>query len=37
MTAIKEYYKTGYDAINSLTGGKLGQVVESVKQNFLLY
>ncbi len=31
MTAIKEYYKTGYDAINSLTGGKLGQVVESVK------
>ncbi len=31
MTAIKEYYKTGYDAINTLTGGKLGQVVESVK------
>lgn len=31
MTAVKEYYKTGYDAINKLTGGKLGQVVESVK------
>ncbi len=27
----ERYYKTGYDAINSLTGGKLGQVVESVK------
>lgn len=31
MTAVKEYYKTGYDALNKLTGGKLGQVVESVK------
>ncbi len=31
MTAVKEYYKTGYDAINKLTGGKLGQVVEGVK------
>lgn len=31
MTALKEYYTIGYDAINALTGGKLGQVVESVK------
>lgn len=31
MTAVKEYYKTGYDALNKLTGGKLGQVVEGVK------
>ena len=31
MTGVKEYYKTGYDAINQLTGGKLGQVVDNVK------
>ena len=31
MTGVKEYYKTGYDAINQMTGGKLGQVVDSVK------
>ena len=32
MTAVKEYYKTGYDAINALTGGRLGKVVDTVKQ-----
>lgn len=31
MTALKEYYTIGYDAINALTGGKLGQLVDSVK------
>lgn len=31
MTGVKEYYKTGYDAINQMTYGKLGQVVDSVK------
>lgn len=31
MTALKEYYTIGYDAINALTGGKLGQEVESAK------
>ena len=32
MTAVKEYYKTGYDALNVLTGGRLGKVVDTVKQ-----
>lgn len=31
MTGVKEYYTIGYDAINKLTGGKLGQVVDNVK------
>jgi TP901 family phage tail tape measure protein len=31
MQSVKEYYTAGYDAINQLTGGKLGQVVDSVK------
>ena len=26
----QEYYRTGYDAINQLTGGKLGEVVNAV-------
>ncbi|MBQ3464070.1 MAG: phage tail tape measure protein, partial [Clostridia bacterium] len=32
MEAIKGYYTAGYDFINNLTGGKLGQVVDGVKQ-----
>ena len=34
MTALKEDYTIGYDAINALTGGKLGQVVDSIKNKF---
>ncbi len=34
MTGLKEYYTIGYDAINALTGGKLGQMVESIKSKF---
>lgn len=34
MTALKEYYTIGYDAMNALTGGKLGQTVEVVKGKF---
>lgn len=30
MEGVKEYYRTGYDAINQLTGGKLGEVVNAV-------
>ena len=30
IEGVKEYYRTGYDAINQLTGGKLGQVVNAV-------
>ena len=29
---VKEYYRTGYDAINQLTGGKLGEVVNKVSE-----
>ena len=35
MTALKEYYTIGYDAINALTGGKLGQVVDSIKNKLI--
>ena len=31
MEAVKGYYTAGYTFINNLTGGKLGQVVDSVK------
>lgn len=31
MEGVKGYYTAGYDALNKLTGGKLGQVVEGVK------
>lgn len=31
MEGVKSYYTAGYDALNKLTGGKLGQVVEGVK------
>nr|DAE66580.1 MAG TPA: minor tail protein [Caudoviricetes sp.] len=34
MTGLKEYYTIGYDAINALTGGKLGQMVEGIKSKF---
>lgn len=34
ITTLKEYYTTGYDAINALTGGKLGQMVEGIKGKF---
>lgn len=30
IEGVKEYYRTGYDAINQLTGGKLGEVVNAV-------
>ena len=30
IEGVKEYYRTGYDAINKLTGGKLGEVVNAV-------
>ena len=30
IEGVKEYYRTGYDAINQLTGGKLGEVVIAV-------
>lgn len=30
IEGVKEYYRTGYDAINQLTGGKLGEVVNKV-------
>ena len=30
IEVVKEYYRTGYDAINQLTGGKLGEVVNAV-------
>lgn len=30
IEGVKEYYRTGYDAINQLTGGKLGEVVSAV-------
>ncbi len=30
MEGVKQYYKTGYDAINSLTGGRLGDVVSTM-------
>ena len=30
IEGVKEYYRTGYDAINQLTGGKLGEVVYAV-------
>ena len=30
IEGVKEYYRTGYDAINQLTGGKLGEVVNVV-------
>lgn len=30
IESVKEYYRTGYDAINQLTGGKLGEVVNAV-------
>nr|DAH06873.1 MAG TPA: minor tail protein [Caudoviricetes sp.] len=31
MEGVKGYYTAGYDFINNLTGGKLGQVVDGVK------
>lgn len=30
IEGVKEYYRTGYDAINQLTDGKLGEVVNAV-------
>ncbi len=30
IEGVKGYYRTGYDAINQLTGGKLGEVVNAV-------
>ena len=30
IEGVKEYYRTGYNAINQLTGGKLGEVVNAV-------
>ena len=30
IEGVKEYYRTGYDAINQLPGGKLGEVVNAV-------
>ena len=30
IEGVKEYYRTGYDAINQSTGGKLGEVVNAV-------
>ena len=30
MCIRDRYYRTGYDAINQLTGGKLGEVVNAV-------
>lgn len=30
IEGVKEYYRTGYDAINQLTGGKLGEVANAV-------
>ena len=30
IEGVKEYYRTGYDAINQLTGGKLGEGVNAV-------
>lgn len=30
IEGVKEYYRTGYDAINQLTGGKLGEAVNAV-------
>lgn len=32
IEGVKEYYRTGYDAINQLTGGKLGEVVNKVSE-----
>ena len=32
IEGVKEYYRTGYDAINQLTGGKLGEVVKKVSE-----
>ena len=32
IEGVKEYYRTGYDAINQLTGGKLGEVVSAVSE-----
>lgn len=32
IEGVKEYYRTGYDAINQLTGGKLGEVVNAVSE-----
>ncbi len=31
MTGVKEYYKTGFDAVNAITGGKLGDMLNTVK------
>ncbi|MFA6876481.1 MAG: peptidoglycan DD-metalloendopeptidase family protein, partial [Parabacteroides sp.] len=31
MEGIKQYYSIGYDAINALTGGKFGEMVEKAK------
>ncbi len=31
MESVKTYYSLGYDALNTLTGGKLSEVVNSVK------
>ena len=31
MQGIKEYYKAGFDFLNTLTGGKLGEIVSKVK------
>ena len=30
IEGVKEYYRTGYDAINQLTGGKLGEIINAV-------
>lgn len=30
-TAIKEYWKTGFDVVNTLTHGKLGDIVDAMK------
>ena len=32
IEGVKEYYRTGYDAINQSTGGKLGEVVNKVRE-----
>ncbi len=34
IEGVKEYYRTGYDAINQLTGGKLGEVVNKVSERW---
>lgn len=35
MEGVKGYYTAGYDFINNMTGGKLGQVVDTVKNKLV--